>query len=308
MNRLFLRAVVGSFLPRNPGRAGVSSSMALSSGAFCPFCPPTRFTCRRSQSPPILPSRAYTILHAPRRSPRMGMEPIGDAERAECAAFTPSPDIPYLLEPDEHVVFLSMPLGIKLKASRTGVVYVSAVVDGGSAAADGGVAVGDVVTCCSVPFGDGLASVPRQNGVDFVAEQMQWRGEDEEHFILCLKRSDAEMKRFLALDDEGVLMSRTTTDIRPLMQKVMNKDEFVMLTPELRAEFERREDELAQEQAKAMGLNGQSAGVSVSDDGIELVGTDGGKDDRLFHVSDALERETERKLEERMQTYRENQE
>lgn len=250
-------------------------------------------------------ARPFSLASTPRRpraSTTAGMEPIGDLEFAEIAAYTPTPDAPYLLSPGEHVVSLEKPLGLELKAARSGAVYVSALVAGGNAETDGGVALGDVVTCCSVPFGDALMSVPKVKGVEFVAGQMQTRAEDEGGFLLCLLRTEGAWEAFLE-EEEGDGAERNSIELLPVMKEIWNRDYFVLLTPERRREFEKAEEEAAEVQAKAMGL---SDNVFQGDDGNgnKMAGTEGGEDDRLFHVSGEVEREMERHLEERMKKYR----
>jgi hypothetical protein len=73
----------------------------------------------------------------------------------------PSPDVPCLLGEGEALARLVAPLGLDLRDATSGLVHVASIVDGGSAEASGVFEVGDVVSFCSVPFGDGLCTVCR---------------------------------------------------------------------------------------------------------------------------------------------------
>lgn len=227
------------------------------------------------------------------------MDPITDAAREECADFVPTPNTPYLLDEGEEVARLAPPLGLELIESSSGLVYVAGVIAGGAAEESGVFRVGDVINFCSVPFGDALCRVPDADGVEFIADQMQSRGADEGYMVLARTRAAAVMEKLEEdLDEDGVRL-KSSIELQPLLAAIKDPETFVLLTPEMQAQFEREEMEQLRKQIPAL---------TPPPDGLE--GTAGDDGDALFHIPDDRQaemdthlREFKQKMEEQAQMY-----
>jgi hypothetical protein len=224
---------------------------------------------------------------APRTGVTAAIDPVTEEHFAECAAYTPTPNVPYLLEDGERVVRLEPPLGVELKETASGAVYVVSVVPGGAADASGEVPPGSVITGCSVPYGDALCGLPKTEGVDFVAGQLESRGEREGYFLLSLfYRGPAVDAVAAEVEAEEATATKTSIEWQPLMARMKGRDHYELLSEEARAEME-AEDARAR---KAEMASWRPAAVREGEGGDD--------DDPLYYVDPELEQRSEKRMRE----------